>query len=646
MTDRGDAGVVRAVLADTDSEDGRNLGLMSEPVLHRRLFELAALGIVGIFGVLVWAHIVPADGGVDQNGYLVGGKQLARTGTMKLAPTDPDTGKLDPFQFVGLMWVGVDLGTDTERFYPKYPIGLPALVAGALLVGGEQYGIDLTFWINPLAMTLAVAATFLLARAMVGSFAGVVAAALMAASPVVLPLANNPNSHATSTCFVTWGMFLLVRFWQSGGAWRAMGAGLLVGYAYTIRYTEGLLVIPVLAVAILAIRPRQIRTWLESGLLVAWWLIPVLVLTCFNLKAMESWTGYDPTNESLGFSWEYFIGDEDFAGNWETMLRHLNDWGLFFVFPLGIVGLMWMWAANWRAALVLSLWIVPNCGIYAIYYWAPDSGDARVMTLGYLRFFLTVFPAFLVAALWLLLHLRYLVVPEVMPTLGIGAIAAASVLVSFRIAEVPLESYHRAELFLQRTGAEILGRDGARAMIPRGSLVFSHDHLLHYLQFVGDFQLYSPQVFSEATLRQRVKDEMPDVHPLHKQRTQAIVDRLDEKFTQQELTRAQRAIIDSAVGHGRQVFFIYSVPTARYALTPQQSLANSMASLLPGGGATAIQSAYELKVRARWSNDQNTPSRKQQPNPHVARKRRPSPPPAPQNLQHWVLVELLRKPPA
>ena len=70
-------------------------------------------------------------------------------------------------------------------------------------------------------------------------------------------LTTNPNSHATAVCCATWGMYLLIRWWQlrERGVvvqqrWRPLGAGLLLGYAATIRYSEATLLLPLMLVAI------------------------------------------------------------------------------------------------------------------------------------------------------------------------------------------------------------------------------------------------------------------------------------------------------------------------------------------------------------------------------------------------------------
>ena len=84
------------------------------------LFAPAMLLIVTFFWTTQqwW---VPAHGGVDQNGYLVGGKQLALTGSMALRPRSPVDGTIDPFQFVGKMWVAADLGTPNDAITPNIP---------------------------------------------------------------------------------------------------------------------------------------------------------------------------------------------------------------------------------------------------------------------------------------------------------------------------------------------------------------------------------------------------------------------------------------------------------------------------------------------------------------------------------------------
>lgn len=356
------------------------------------VFGLAALAVaVGYFFTL-HAYWAPAHGGVDQNGYLVGGKMIVDHLSTGQWPSDV-------YSYVSAMWIGTKWGV----FYPKYPVGLPILYAIAIKLGGAAHAVQSAYLVNPFCMTLALVAVYLLVRLACGSFGALLGMLAVACSPVTMSLTNNPNSHAATLCCVAWGMYLLIRWWMAGGVWRAVGAGFLLGYALTIRYTEGLLVLPVLLVAAMNVRWTNRRSIAETVLLLAWWAIPPLALIAFNLAAFGSFTGYDSTNESVpgaAFQWQWF------QRNWEPMTRQLYQTGLFWLLPFALAGLFVMFFRAWRWALVLTFWVVPSVLLYTSYYWAPDPVNPQQMgiAIGYMRFFLTVLPPLTCAAMWFLLE--------------------------------------------------------------------------------------------------------------------------------------------------------------------------------------------------------------------------------------------------
>jgi hypothetical protein len=432
--------------------------LSLEPAWQRLLGLAVAVAVTIGFYLATQVYWTAAHPGVDQNGYLFGGRQIAHTLTMKVAPTLPGGTAFDPHFFVGRMWVGFDYGTDAERYYPKYPIGLPVLYAVSLWIGGDTLGPIIAYQISPVAMTLALLATFLLIRRVAGTFAGLLGMLVLAASPTTLHLTNNPNSHASTLLCVAAGMLLLVRWWQRGGWASGLFAGLLIGYAATIRYTEATLLLPILwvigcrlwdadrralvtfvhvggvvvamliaasalgrteagstrttllvvaatlAIASVAgvvfhllrlvrdgITRERLALWRDATLVLLGWAVPVAALLSYNLVAMGTLTGYDPTNESTGFRWEFFWD------NWETVVRHLGTNGISLLLPVSLVGLVAMFFWNLRLAVFTALWALPCLAIYAFYYWAPDGS-----LVGYLRFFLTIFPALLIASTWLI----------------------------------------------------------------------------------------------------------------------------------------------------------------------------------------------------------------------------------------------------
>ncbi|MGC4032033.1 MAG: glycosyltransferase family 39 protein [Tepidisphaeraceae bacterium] len=352
------------------------------------------LGLVGAFVLaalfFAWtqAYFAPLHIGVDQNGYLVGGKQFARTLLPRQSPTLPgDADAFDPHAFVADMWV--QAANDKENsFDPKYPVGLPIVYAILIwLTGG---GTTAAYYVSPVAMALTLPATFVVVRRFAGTFGGLLAVLTLATSPLIASLVNNPNSHAITMCAATWGMAAVLRWWHDGHRRWAVVGGLLVGYAATVRYTDGLLVLPLVWATIVRTVRHDGQRWpwrkrvADALLLAAAWAVPVIALATYNLLLLGTLTGYDSTNESTGFAWSYFFD------NWETALRNLGAGGIAFLLPLSIAGLAWLPFRDWRRAGFLLAWVLPSGLLYAFYYWGPDG-------IGYLRFFATIFPALLAA---------------------------------------------------------------------------------------------------------------------------------------------------------------------------------------------------------------------------------------------------------
>ncbi len=504
--------------------------LVQESTADRWVWGIVAAVAIIAYAMAVHVFWSPAHGGVDQNGYLVGGKLFAQTWSTGFKPTDP-------FAFVGRMWVEADNG----KYFPKYPMGLSVIYAIALKIGGAKYGVLLAFMVNPVAMTLGIAATFLIVRLAAGSFAGLLAAIIMATSPVTLGLTNNPNSHATALCCVAWGIYLLLRWWQSNGLWRAIVAGFLLGTAVTIRYTEGLLVLPLMLVALLNLRWRNKKSWIETASLGAAWALPVLILAAYNWFSFHHLTGYDPTNESTGFSWDYF------QDNWETMLRQLYTTGLFFILPFSILGLVLMWRWNWRLSLVLTAWIIPDIALYTAYYWAPDG-----TWIGYLRFFLTLFPALALTAVWSFSRFIELAGKDgsrIAPRIAIAIVVAIGCGVSLNTALGEVENDAAGNVVLDVAGKTVV------RTCPAGSVIFGQDRFLNYVQLVGNYQLYDLQQFNRAAIQRFAHVDPDQPNGLQPQRAKEMYDRLKDA-SEADLINEQNKLMTDAFAAGKRVFFL------------------------------------------------------------------------------------------
>jgi hypothetical protein len=468
---------------------------------------------------------VPADSNLDENAYLISGKLLARTGSPGFLPADP-------YSLVGMMWITAPAG----RCYPKYPLGQTLLVAAAVKAGG----LRAAFWISPVLMTLGLLGVFLLVRETVGSFAGLLAMLAMAASPVLLAETNDPDSHGGVVFFTTWGMLLLLRWWRAGKLRHAALAGLLLGLSGVTRYTEGLLLLPLGIVALLApgsLRDR--RRLAGAAALAAGWQLPVGLQIAFNLRVFHRLTGYGATNESTAF------GLGHLARHAGLVLHQLFFLGLPLLFPLAVLGLALLAWRERPLGLVLWAWVLPSLLLYAAYYWAVDD-------VAYTRFFLTILPPLALGMAWLLT--RPLPGPEwlrrrVQPALALALVLACGAC-GVREALPILRGIHEDQTLARDTA------EAALAVAPAGSVFFGPVQPLLYLQYAGEgYRLYGRNLFLPQAIERLGRRDLRAPNPLQPERARALYKLLKGRKPI-GLLRLQRNLAADALGQGRRVFVI------------------------------------------------------------------------------------------
>jgi hypothetical protein len=505
--------------------------MMESPRFRKALLALAVLLAAGFFLATRW-YWVPADPGVDENAYLVSGKLLARTGSPGFTPPDP-------YSLVGKMWIGTREG----RFYPKYPLGQTLLVALAV----KTAGLRAAYRVNPLLMTLALLGVFLLGREAAGSLVGLLAAIAMAASPATLNEVNDPDSHAGSLCFTTWGMVLLLRWWRTGRAGHAALAGLLLGLSAITRYTEGLLLLPAALVMLFRCGRRPDRRSLEGvAAFGAGWLAPVAGQVLFNLRALHSLTGYDTTHESTAFSLAYFVH------NLEPTARLLATLGLPVLLPLGALGLAALAFRQGKLAAVLWAWVLPNLLLYTAYYWG-----LRTDSVNCLRFFLTILPPLAVGAAWLLTRTwrdRPLRWPQVVVVLALFLLGAG--LGAWESRLLFRDDWQEA-LDIERGGRAVL------ALAPPGSAVFGPQGEILHLQFAGDYRLYSRNLFSRLFIGELRRNDGREPDAFQPERARALFSLLRGK-DESGLARLERGLMAAQLRQGRRVFLIAPAGNQRW----------------------------------------------------------------------------------
>jgi 4-amino-4-deoxy-L-arabinose transferase-like glycosyltransferase len=430
--------------------------LSTESTRSQWIWLIIAALVVAWYGYKTLSYWAPADGGVDQNAYLLGGRMIAEHFSTRY--TLPS-----PYAYVGGMMMRVSKAdVPGGDYYPKYPLGLPLLYASFFWIFGATKAATLAFLVSPISSIMAVAGMFFLARLLAGSFAGLMAAILLGTSQLTIELSNNPNSHASCMAFIVWGIYFLLKWWQSkaGFAGSLLGilGGFLIGYAGLIRYSEGLLILPIAVASLSRLPWNTFKTYRSISVPIAFVVAAVLIIMqvdashltagsteaawttlhkslnataivsliavgiaalVFSIRENDSrdWLQYF-RNAIPGLAWAVpiavmLIFNKHSMGNWtgydstnesegftwlkftqtwEQMLRTYYDTAAFFVFPLGLAGLFMVFGRSWKLGLMLLAWLLPGSALYTSYYWSPDNG------ISYARFFLAFTPAIMLGA--------------------------------------------------------------------------------------------------------------------------------------------------------------------------------------------------------------------------------------------------------
>lgn len=167
-----------------------------------------------------------------------------------------------------------------NSFVPMCPAGYPMVMAVARLAAGRAS----MFWVVPIFGALAVWFTFVLGRRLGGDATGLVAAAVLAASPVFLYQIVQPMSDVPAVAM--WTLALLAALPTRPMTTRgAVLAGLASGAAVLVRVN----LVPLACVtgaAVCLSRPVTIRSFLSRGAAFAAGVLPFIVIVMALQNAM------------------------------------------------------------------------------------------------------------------------------------------------------------------------------------------------------------------------------------------------------------------------------------------------------------------------------------------------------------------------
>jgi hypothetical protein len=330
-------------------------------------------------------------GGTDSSGYVSASERWRAADVFAPAPlhlwaTWPNAiPSASPVAYRPALISGADISV--------YPLGLPVLFAAAASIGGSLA----PFVVAPVFAALLTWCTFLIARSHAGSTAGLIAAVLVAASPVTLLHTVDAMSDVPATALFALAWVMSLR--------RSHGAGLAAGCAIT---------------AMVMVRPNLAPLALIPALLVfqsAGWRTALLFAASASVgPILVAWSQtvlYGGPFVPGYVEWEGFFRAAHIRPNLELYPRLIA--GLFTpILALGVLGAFARRSiVGWSAIAVLLL----NVAIYLPYLSLDDWPFLRFLLPGLTALFILF--AALIASIgtWLAARSRWLAPLALIPVL-------------------------------------------------------------------------------------------------------------------------------------------------------------------------------------------------------------------------------------
>lgn len=457
--------------------------LACHPSLVRRgLRALPLLVILLAYSAFLYAHFAPAIIMPDDNGYFAQASLLTTTGKTYFTPESPA-------QYIGMHW----LLTPDGKFVPRYPPGLSAMIAPLYAVFGWQAAV----LVNPLLSLVALAGLYALARQLMPPLFAATATALLALNPTFTEHALAGDSHIAVTAALCVGCALLLRWSRTGSLRVALLAAAVLGIIPTVRYADSVMSLGFGSFILYTLAGQlKSRGWKSAGWTLAVFAIgialpiaPMLINNKLSLGHFFS-TGYTLSNESTGFSWA------SFKEHFSLYLTTLNTNGLGPLFGIGFLSIATLLSlkATRAIGLLLTGITLPMLLLYMAYYWGGMGGNGA----GIMRFLLPTFPAYLLAAMYVLFSAitqltavqsqignRRSPLSRFIPPLVLAALTAVFTL--------PTLLPETGRTFVQRKNVADVTR-AIDNVVPTGSVIITENDLAQQLDFVRKWKIADPSL--------------------------------------------------------------------------------------------------------------------------------------------------------
>jgi hypothetical protein len=315
------------------------------------------------------------------------------------------------------------------------------------------------------------------------------------------------------------------------------------------------------------------------------WSLPLAGLLYFNYRELGAWTSWHVSGETG------LVDPDNISHNWQSLLWQLNEGGLYFLLPLGVVGLLTLCARRLPLGLVLlACCVLPVLG-YASYGLADGLAESLLLCLT---------PVVLFGAAYLMRRVLYapsdapaqlvegedprtgelvymLAEPStpfwrsVTAPIAAGLIVAAAVGIGASRAGAGEPTRAMEQRHIERANLAALG-DFVRRRVPAGSVLFidvpvADGSAANHLDAAGGLQLFEASMFSQRFARRvGVSPEASageGVALRIDRRRQEYLRALYAGMSEPELSEAVHRIVDRALDGGGEAYLLMNDSEAR-----------------------------------------------------------------------------------
>jgi len=345
--------------------------LTPETARHRKGLLLLFLALAA-YSVFLAQHCVLSVGGSDSSAYANTARRLL-AGQLVFRPRSLEELRLPDALAPIFTPLGFLQGSQPGTLAPVYPVGFPAHVAAAALLGGWQRG---PYVVSPVAAVVCLALVFLLGRELGLHPAPAAAVAIvLAAWPPFLYQAIQPMSDVVATLWATAAILFGLRA-RRQPAWAA-ACGAAFGLAVFVRPTCGVLALPLLFALPLRMHPLGL---FALGAAPFAGTLAMVNARCYGGVFR---TGYT----------EIGLLDQIALSNFTPRIRYYGQWlfrTLTPVVPLAAAAAAAVRSRPLRDRFLLLSWFAVFLGLHCLY--GPYEA------FGFLRFLLPGVPGLLLAA--------------------------------------------------------------------------------------------------------------------------------------------------------------------------------------------------------------------------------------------------------